>query len=308
MIKRVAAVPLTEPLKKKGRDQSYSLWAVARRRLMRNRTFQVAAVILIFYTLMAVFAPIIAPYHYSQQFRKDGLTRNGSPVAPNSKFWFGTDTLGRDQLSRMIYGARTAMVVGISAGFVTTIIGVLFGSAAGLTGGKMDTVMMRGVDVIMSLPSLFLMLMFVAILPGRSIGVTIAVLCLTGWTGAARVFRSQVISIKERDFIQAERSMGASTAYIFFRHMLPQLLPLMIVSAGLAVPSAVFAEAGLSFLGLGVPPPWPTWGGMLNVGTSMYRNAPWLLFYPALMLILLVVSFNLLSDGLRQALDPRLKG
>ncbi len=289
------------------RARPRTLWGDAARRLRHNPTFLIATGILLFFLFVAIAAPLLTPYEYSQQFRQDGLTVNGSPVPPNAMFWFGTDQLGRDLFTRILFGARIAFIVGISVAGINVLIGVLYGSVAGMAGGRLDTVMMRGVDIIMSLPSLFIILLFVAVFE-RSLLITIVVLCLLAWTGAARIFRSEVTSIKERDFILAERSLGASSRYIFSRHILPQLLPLIIVLAGLGVPSAIFAEAGLSFLGLGVPPPTPTWGGMLAQGVQMYRNAWWMLVFPGVALVLLVICFNLLADGLRQALDPRLRG
>jgi ABC-type dipeptide/oligopeptide/nickel transport system permease subunit len=288
-------------------ERSRTVWGEAWRRLRRNRTFLIACVILGLYVVLAVFAPLIAPYNYAEQFRKEGLTARGSPVAPNAKFWFGTDRLGRDLLSRIVWGARIALIVGVSVATINAMTGVIYGSVAGMVGGWLDMVMMRAVDVIMSLPSLFIILLFVSLFT-RSLIITIVVLCLLSWTGPSRVFRSEVVSIKERDFILAERSLGASNAYIFGRHILPQLLPLIIVFIGLGVPGAIFSEAGLSFLGLGVPPPTPTWGGMVSDGVAMYRNAWWMLLFPGAALVLLVICFNLLADGLRQALDPRLKG
>lgn len=289
------------------RARPRTLWGDAWRRLKRNRTFLIAAGILVFFLFVAIAAPLLTPYEYSQQFRKDGLTAKGSPVPPNAMFWFGTDQLGRDLFTRILFGARIALIVGVTVAVVTVMIGVIYGSIAGMAGGRVDTAMMRVVDIVMSLPSLFIILLFVALFE-RSLLITILVLCLLAWTASARIFRSEVTSIKERDFILAERSLGASNFYIFGRHILPQLLPLVIVLAGLAVPAAIFAEAGLSFLGLGVPPPTPTWGGMLAQGTQMYRNAWWMLVFPGVALVVLVICFNLLADGLRQALDPRLRG
>lgn len=292
----------------KVKEAPHTLWSDAWRRLKKNKTFPIAAAILIFYILVAIFAPIIAPYNYSEQFRKDGLTSNGSPVAPNTKFILGTDTIGRDLLSRIIYGTQTAMVVGLCVSILTVLVGALYGSLAGLATGWLDTILMRIVDILLSLPQLFIILLFIAILNQRSLWITIAVLAILNWTGAARIFRSEVVSLKEREFVLAERSMGAESSYIYFRHIFPQLLPLMIISVGMGIPYAIFMEASMSFLGLGVPPPWPTWGGMVSDGQAIFRTAWWLLVFPGTALITLVVSLNLIADSLRQALDPRLKG
>jgi len=295
---------------KRKSEISRSLWADAGQQLKRNKVFMAACVILAVYLIVGLFAPWIARYDYARQFRMrdGGLTANGSPVAPNSRFWMGTDTLGRDLYSRLVWGTRTALLVGISVSLITTLVSVLYGSIASLIGGWVDDLMMRAVDVIMGLPYLFVVLLFVAIFRTPNLYATIFVLCVLQWTGGARVFRNQVSSIKEYEFVLAERSLGASTPYIFVRHIFPQLVPLIIVFIGLGIPGAIFAEAGLSFLGLGVPPPAPSWGGMVSQGIGLWRNAWWMLVFPAAALVGLVIVFNLIADGLRQALDPRLKG
>ncbi len=301
------AKPLTQLVKTRTSDKPRTLWDEAGRRLKRNRVFLASSAILLVYIFIAAFAPLVAPYDYAEQFRKDGLTVNGSPVRPNAKFIMGTDQLGRDMWSRIVFGARSAIFVGLCVSIFSVLIGVLYGGLSGLLGGIADNFMMRIVDILLSLPQFLLIMMFVAIFE-RSLWITILVMSVLGWTTAARIFRSEVVSVKEREFVLAETSMGASKAYIFFRHILPQLMPLMIISIGLGIPGAIFMEASLSYLGLGVPPPWPTWGGMISVGMGIFRNAWWLLVYPGIALVLLVVVLNLIADSLRQALDPHLRG
>ncbi len=288
-------------------ERPRTIWGDAWLRLKRNRTFLICGVILLLYIIAAVFAPWVARYDYAEAFRKDGLTANGSPVAPNAKFWFGTDAIGRDLYSRVIYGAQTALVLGLCVATLSVLIGVLYGSVAGMAGGGVDTFMMRIVDVLMSLPMFFIIVFFTTIFD-RSLWIIILVMAFLSWTGSARVIRSTVVSIKERDFILAERSMGASGPYIFLRHVLPQLLPLMIIMIGLGIPGAIFLESGLSYLNMGVKPPTPSWGNMIGIGTGSFRNQWWLLVFPGGALVGLVVILNLIADSLRQALDPRLKG
>jgi peptide/nickel transport system permease protein len=284
-----------------------TIWGDAWLRLRRNRTFLVCGAILLLYVFAAVFAPWVAHYRYDEVFRKDGLAANGSPVAPNAKFWFGTDAIGRDLYSRVVYGAQTALILGLCVATLSVLIGVFYGSVSGMAGGRVDTLMMRIVDVLLSLPIFFIIVFFTTIFD-RSLWIIILVMAFLSWTGSARIFRSSVVSIKERDFVLAERSMGASGPYIFLRHILPQLLPLMIIMIGLGIPGAIFLESGLSFLNMGIKPPTPSWGNMIGLGTVTFRNQWWLLVFPGGALVGLVVILNLIADSLRQALDPRLKG
>lgn len=288
-------------------EKPRTLWNEAGRRLRRNKVFMVSAFILLVYVFVAVFAPLVAPYHYAEQFRKIGLTVNGSPRPPSPMFIMGTDQLGRDVFSRIVYGARSAIFVGLCVSILSVMVGVMYGGLAGLLGGNMDNVLMRTVDILLSLPQFLLIMMFVAIFE-RSLMITILVMAALGWTTAARIFHSEVVSLKEREFVLAETSMGASKNYVFFRHIIPQLMPLMIISIGLGIPGAIFMEASLSYLGLGVPPPWPTWGGMISTGMGIFRTAWWLLVYPGAALVGLVIVLNLIADSLRQALDPHLRG
>jgi peptide/nickel transport system permease protein len=273
-------------------------------RFWRNRVSVVALCALLATVLAAVLAPVIAPHDPERQFRAEGRDANGQPVGPSAKFPLGVDGLQRDMLSRLIYGARATLLVGVVSSLLAVLIGVAWGSVAALSGGQVDNVMMRAVDVIMSLPGLFVILLIIVVLQQRSVWVTVLVIVITSWAIPARVFRAEVLSLRERDFVTASRSLGAGHRHIFVNHMLPQVLPLIVIYISLGVPGAIFTEAGLSFLGLGVPPPTPVWGGMIQEGRNYYRATPSLVILPGLAIILTVVFFTLVGNGLRDALDP----
>jgi peptide/nickel transport system permease protein len=276
-------------------------WAKAIHHFLRQRLSMVSALLLVALCLTALLAPSVAPYDPAEQFRDAG--RMGEPLAPDARFWLGTDNLHRDILSRLIFGARVTLSVGLGASLLTVIFGLCYGSLAGLLGGTTDNVLMRFVDVVISLPTLFIIMLFI-VLFGRSLWVILGVIAAVSWTYPARVFRAEVASLKQREFIIAARSVGTSHGQIFLRHIMPQLLPLGIIYTGLGVPAAIFAEASLSFLGLGIPAPTPAWGSMMQEGLSFYRAAPWVVILPGLSIMLTNICFTLLGSGLRDALDP----
>ncbi len=286
--------------------QSTSWSRLAFQRFVDQHVALAATIILVILCLMAVLAPFIAPYDPVQQFRKDGLDAAGLPVGPNAHYWLGTDGQGRDMLSRLIWGARISLGIGIAASSFSVLIGLLMGSVAGMAGGALDAVLMRFVDIVMSLPGFFVILLLVALFR-PSLWITIMVITLLGWTYPARLFRTEVVALRERDFILAARCLGIPEPQIVMRHILPHLVPLAIVAIGLGVPGAIFAEAGLSFLGLGVPPPAPAWGGMIQFGTSYYRSSPLQVLLPGAIIVTTVVCFNLVGAGLRDALDPTMR-
>jgi peptide/nickel transport system permease protein len=221
-------------------------------------------------------------------------------------FWLGADGLGRDMFSRLLYGARISLGIGVTASALAVSIGLLVGSVAAMARGWVDTLLMRFVDIVMSLPTLLIILLFVVIV-GPSLGITILVITLLGWTYPARVFRSEVLALRDREFVVAARCLGLPPQRVFFSHVLPQMLPLVIIYFGLGVPSAIFTEATLGFLGLGVPPPAPSWGGMINTGTAYYRASPLQIIIPGIAIVLTIVCFNLVGTGLRDALDPTVR-
>ncbi len=298
---QVNAPPLQ--LDRQGTAPHHSWWQDVWRRFARQKAPLAAGVIVLLLLLLALLAPFIAPYDPVEQFRKEGLSALGEPLAPNAKFWLGTDGLGRDLFSRLLYGARVSLGIGLAASAIAVSIGLLIGGVAGFLGGKVDFLLMRFVDLIMSMPTFFIILLLVVMLtPG--VWVVITVISLFSWTAPARVFRSQILAVKQRDFVLAAHCLGAQRRRIFVRHLLPHVLPLVIVYMALTVPNTIFAEASLSFLGLGVPQPTPSWGSMIQDGFAYYRAAPWIALFPGIAIALAVVSINLLGTGLREAMDP----
>jgi peptide/nickel transport system permease protein len=284
-----------------------SWWGDVWRRFRRQRLSLAAAVVLMSLALLAILAPVVSPYDPTQQFRRDGLSPLGEPLAPNTRFLLGTDGLGRDLLSRLLWGGRISLAIGVTATAIAMTTALVVGGSAGFAGAKTDMLLMRLVDLMISVPQFFVMLLLVVVLqPGA--WVVVLVVSLFGWPYPARVFRSQILSLKEADFVLAARALGVPERRIFVRHVLPHLLPLVTVYFALSMPAVIFAEASLSFLGLGVPPPTPSWGSMIQDGLQYYRAAPWLVLYPGLAITLTVVSFNLVASGLREAMDPAQRG
>lgn len=282
-------------------------WGDVWRRFSRQRVPMIAAIVLSVLVLVAVTAPLISPYDPTRQFRDVGVSALGEPLAPNGKFWLGTDGLGRDLLSRLIFGIRTSITIGLAGAVGAIAIAVLVGGIAGFSGKNVDFALMRLVDLVLSVPTFFLILLLVVMLkPGVS--VVIFVIAIFSWAYPSRIFRSQVLSIRQRDFVLAAESVGVPRPRIFVRHVLPHLLPLVIIYLTLMVPGAIFTEAGLSFVGLGVPPPNPSLGSMINDGQQYYRASPWIVLYPGITLAVLVVSFNLVGTALRDAMDPQRRG
>lgn len=226
--------------------------------------------------------------------------------APGANYLLGTDDLGRDVLTRILYGARISLLVGFVAVGIATLIGILLGALAGYYGGWVDSVIMRFVDVMLCFPSFFLILAVIAFLE-PSIWNIMIIIGLTGWMGVARLVRAEFLSLRERDFVQAARALGASDGRVIFRHILPNALSPVLVSATLGVAGAILTESALSFLGIGVQPPTPSWGNMLIAGKQTLGTAWWLSAFPGLAILLTVLGYNLLGEGIRDALDPRLK-
>jgi len=263
------------------------------RDLLKNKFAVTGAIILLALAVVALGAPWIAPY--------DPLAVNlpEALLPPSSAHWLGTDPLGRDVLSRLIYGARISLTIGFIAVGIAVLVGTVVGSVAGFYGGWIDTALMRLVDTLLSIPSVFLLLAVIAII-GPSIQLIMAVIGLTGWMGVARLVRAEVLSLKEREFVLAARVLGASPLRLLRRHLLPNAMGPVLVSATLGVGGAILTESVLSYLGLGVQPPTPSWGNVLNEGRVALGVAWWLTLTPGLCILITVLAFNLLGEGIRE--------
>jgi peptide/nickel transport system permease protein len=267
----------------------------------KNRLAVGGLILIIIIFLTAIFAAVLSPYDPD----KTDVSLKLKP--PSSHNYLGTDQLGRDVLSRMLYGSRISLTVGFIAVVISIFIGILIGATAGYYGRWLDSVLMRFVDTMLCFPSFFLILTVVALL-GPSIYNIMIVIGITSWMGTARFVRAEFLSLRERDYVQAARSLGVRDGRIIFRHILPNALAPVFVTATLSVASAILIEASLSFLGFGVQPPAPSWGNILTEGRTYIFDSWWLTVFPGLAILLAVLSFNLVGDGLRDALDPRLRG
>lgn len=255
-------------------------------------------IIIIIMFLLAILAPWLAPYD------PDAFNVKAILLAPSGQHWMGTDGLGRDVLSRMLYGGRISLLVGLVAVGISTAIGIILGALAGYYRGWVDTVIMRLVDIMLSIPSFFLILAVIAFLTPSIINIMV-VIGLTSWMGVTRLVRAEFLSLSSREFVLASRSLGAKDARLIFTHLLPNSLTPIIVSSVLGVAGAVLLESGLSFLGLGVQAPQASWGNILTDGKEYIQFAWWLSLYPGMAILLTVLGYNLLGEGLRDALDPR---
>ena len=285
-----------------GAMHSDSQWTIAARQFRRNRLALFGLAIIVLLYLVAVLAPLLAPH---DPIAQDDIARTGY-LSPRPGNWLGTDRFGRDVLSRIVYGSRISLSIGFIATALSITIGTLFGAAAGYFGGKIDSLLMRFTDMVLAFPRLVLLIMIVALF-SPSIAVIIIVLGLTQWPGTTRIVRGDVLSLREREFIQAAHALGMSRLRIMMRHLIPNVLAPVIVTATLGIGNTIVLEAGLSFLGLGVQAPTPTWGSMVAEGRDNLLGAWWVATFPGLTIVLVVLAFNLVGDGLRDALDPRLR-
>ncbi len=276
------------------------------RNLCRHKSVAVSLVLIVTVVSVAILAPWVAPHDPNMQYF-EGLTIEGAPLPPNDEFLLGTDLLGRDLLSRLIYGAQTSLIIGIVANGIAILIGTLVGVSAGFIRGWTGTILMRLTDLMMAFPALLLAIALAAILQ-PSIWIVALVIAMVNWVQVARVIYSETIAISSREFIAVERTLGASTLRILFSHLLPHLLPTIMVWATLGISTTVLLEATLSFLGVGVQPPTPSWGNIIFESQTYFTSAVWLVLFPGLAIILLALSFNLVGDALRDELDPSLKG
>jgi len=279
-------------------QQSQSLWSDAFDRLKKNKLAVISGVILIVLIVLAIFAPWIAPHSYSYQNLELGA------VGPSSTYWLGTDTLGRDQFSRILYGARVSLLVGFVATAVALVIGVSWGIVAGYFGGKIDSTMMRIVDILYGLPFIIFIVLLMVIF-GRNIWLLFLAIGAVEWLTMARIVRGQVLALKNQEFVLAAQAMGVRNLSLFFRHILPNILGTIAVYATLTIPQVMLLEAFLSFLGLGVQPPMSSWGTLIRYGVESMEEYPWMLIFPGLIFTITLFCLNFFGDGLRDAIDPR---
>jgi peptide/nickel transport system permease protein len=289
-----------------------ALWRDVWRRLYHNKLAMIGLGIIVFMFVVAVFAPLLAPQDplYSPLYDKNVSSQEKAESVkqtPSWQHWLGTDDLGRDIMSRLIYGARVSVEVGIVAVAISMIIGLFFGALAGYFGGWGDSVIMRSADVFFAFPTVLGAIAIMTILGPGLINVFIAIGVL-GWATIARIFRGSIFSVKENEYVEAARAMGGSHARIIWKHVMPNSIQPIIVYATMGVGGAILAEAWLAFLGLGQQLPAPSWGNMLSEYLPFYTTDPWMMFVPGLAIVIGVLAFILLGDGLRDALDPRLKG
>ncbi|WP_052120767.1 ABC transporter permease [Inquilinus limosus] len=276
------------------------------KQILRRKLALFGLVVILVVVAAALFAPWIVPFSPDEQLF-DGLTLEGAPLPPDGRFWMGTDLLGRDMFSRLVYGAQTSLIIGVVANGAAVLIGTFFGVVAGFVGGWLGAAMMRFTDLMMAFPALLLAIVLAAIFK-PSLWIVALVIAMVNWVQIARIIYTETRSIAERDFIEAEWGLGASRGRILLRHVLPHLLSTTIVWGTLGIATTVLLEATLSFLGIGVQPPTPSWGNIIFENQTYFSTAPWLVFIPGAAIILLALAFNLVGDALRDILDPTQKG
>lgn len=291
----LVTTPVNKPV---AQEKGISLWKDAWYRLLKNKMAIAGAIFLLLEVGVCIITPYIAPYAYEDQSLEITLQE------PSSAHWMGTDNLGRDLMTRVMYGGRISLSVGFIASLVSVLVGVLYGATSGFLGGRIDNAMMRFVDIIYALPYVFLVIILMVYF-GKEIYLLFIGLGLTQWLTMARIVRGQVMSLKQKEFIDAAHSIGVSNWKIITRHLIPNSLGPVIVYLTLTVPSVILEEAFLSYLGLGVQPPMSSWGTLIADGVQVIDDKPFVLFFPALFLSLTLFSLNFLGDGLRDALDPK---
>jgi ABC-type dipeptide/oligopeptide/nickel transport system permease subunit len=277
-----------------------SLWRDAWRRLLRNKLAVAGGIVVILLVLIAVFADFLAPYAYTKT--NFGRLNEG----PTRAYPLGTDQLGRDMLSRMVYGARVSMLVGLGAQVLIVVIGVPIGALAGWAGGRLDTLLTRFIDVMYAFPRLLFVILVMSMLGAGLTNIFIAI-GLTGWVGIARQTRAQVLALKEKEFVEGARALGVRSWRLLSRHVMPNALSPIVVAVTFGIPEAIFTEAALSFIGVGINPPTPSWGQMVGEGQQYLRSSWHLCVVPSIAIAVTMLSFTFLGDGVRDALDPRLK-
>jgi peptide/nickel transport system permease protein len=274
--------------------------------MLRQPTALFGLIIVLIVIALAVAAPWIAPFNPDEQMF-DGLSLEGAPLPPGGPYLLGTDTLGRDLFSRLLFGARTSLVIGLVANGIAVAIGLFIGILAGYMRGLVSNILMRFTDLMMAFPALLLAIVLAALLR-PSLWIVAMVIALVNWVQVARIVYTETRGLVERDFIMAERSLGAGHMRVLFLHILPHLVPTAIVWGTLGIATTVLLEATLSFLGIGVQPPQPSWGNIIFESQSYFQAAPWLVFFPGAIILLTALSFNLVGDALRDILDPTQRG
>ena len=280
--------------------KSMTYWQDAWRRLKENRLATFSLILLATIVIMAFIGPWLTPYEYD--FQDYSVINKG----PSGEHWFGTDALGRDIFTRVWSGARVSLTIALVSTVINVIIGVMYGGVAGYLGGTVDMIMMRIIEIIYSIPVLLWVILLMVVI-GPGLGTIILAISITGWGGMARIVRGQILQLKQMEFVLAAKTLGADSIRIILRHLIPNTMGPIIINLTFQVPGAVFTEAFLSYLGLGVPAPLASWGSLAQEGTLMLLIHPYQLFFPALMISITMLAFNILGDGLRDSLDPRLR-
>jgi oligopeptide transport system permease protein len=279
---------------------SMTYWQDAWRRLKKNPVAMASLLLIIVFAVMAFVGPLMTPYNYYENELLNG------DKGPSLQHWFGTDGLGRDLWERVWAGAKVSLFIGVATALINGVVGTLIGGASGFFGGKLDMFIMRVIDILIALPFLIFTLLIMLYLGSGLVPIIIA-LSVTGWLGLARLVRGQVLSLKEQEFVLAARTLGASSSRLILKHLIPNTLGVIIVSLTFAIPTAIFAEAFLSFIGLGIQAPQTSWGQLANLGIAAMQSHPYQLIIPSIFISLTMLSLQLLGDGLRDALDPRLR-
>lgn len=279
---------------------SLTYWRDAWRRLKQNRIAMISLCIIILLVLIAIFGPLLSKYDY----RTNNL--KGQNLAPSALHWFGTDELGRDLYTRVLFGTRISLSVGIVSAFINLLIGVIYGGVSGYYAGTLDNLMMRFVDVLYSVPTVLYVILLMVVL-GSSLGNIYLALGISYWVGMSRIVRGQVLTLKESEFILSAKALGAKNSRIILRHLIPNCMGPIIVTLTMSIPQAIFTEAFLSFIGLGVCAPMASLGVLCNESIQTYRTFPFQLFFPSMAICVIMLAFNLFGDGLRDALDPKMR-
>ncbi|MCW6659377.1 ABC transporter permease [Aerococcaceae bacterium NML191292] len=279
--------------------KTISFWHEVWHTFLKNKLAIFGVCVLVLVAVLAIVVPMVSPFSFSDQTKHFN-------AAPNATHWFGTDNLGRDIFVRVWVGARISLLIGLAAATIDLIIGVLWGSVAGILGGRVDTVMMRIADILTAIPYLLVVIMLLVVM-NKGLLPMIVALSITGWVRMARIVRGEVLSIKNQEYVLAARTLGADTKHLIVKHLIPNAMGAIIVTMTLSIPTAIFTESFLSYLGLGVTPPMASWGTMASEGAEALKTAPWRLFFPALLISITIFAFNAVGDGLRDALDPKLR-